>query len=121
MSGGGKPKKGRILVGSASKLNSNGEDLGRLAMEAEQEFVEISRSFEMIKEKRQSTKKTISEAGKVIDKLRVDIPKAEMEIEAALQQVTESDKILKDLKDKVSLTPSDKKRLDDLKHTIATA
>jgi structural maintenance of chromosome 4 len=121
MSGGGKPKKGRILVGSASKLNSNGEDLGRLAKEAEQDFVEVSRSFEMIKEKRQSTKKIISEAGKVIDRLRVDIPKAEMEIEAALQQATESEKILKDLKDKVSLTPSDKKRMDDLKRTIATA
>ena len=122
MSGGGKPKKGRILVGSASKLDSSGgDDLSRLAEEAEQEFVEISKSFEMIKEKRQATKKIISESEKSIDTLKVEIPKAEMEVDAALQQVTESKKILKELHEKATMDPKDKKRVHELEKTIESS
>ncbi|QDZ23825.1 structural maintenance of chromosomes protein [Chloropicon primus] len=118
MSGGGKPRKGRILVGSASKLNSNGDDLGRLQKEAEEEFEVISKSFEMIKEKRQSTKKLIGESEKVIDKLQVEIPKAEMEMEAATQQAAESKKVLMELREKVTLEPKDKKRMAELRKNI---
>ena len=118
MSGGGKPKRGRILVGSASKLDSNGEDLHRLAKEAEQTFAEVSKSFEMIKEKRQATKKLITDSERTIEKLQIDIPKAEMEVEAALQQAIESKKVLKELRETTAADPKEKKRTEELRKTV---
>jgi len=121
MSGGGKPRKGRILVGSASKLGSGGEDLNRLTKEAEEEFALVSKSFEAVREKRQSTKRIIAESEKAISVLQVEIPKAEMEIEAAAQQAAESKSVLKEMREKVALEPKDKKRMQELRSAIKSS
>ena len=121
MSGGGKPRKGRILVGSAARVASNGEDLSQLVVQAEEEYTALARCFERIKEKRAATLSTIEGAEKAIGDLQVAAPKARMEADAAAQEARELQGRLDELKAQCKVDPKDKKRAKELQATIDAA